>query len=196
MHSKEAYEQTITSKLEALPVPDMADAIWARIEAQLDLDMPTDDGGGNSPSSPPGGGLIGRAGIFLFVAALVLTFFLYTSRKNRDLVPETTIMNNRLDTIPIINISPPSTELGEEDDEPRNTKETPDATVVPLDSSQNLGAIPLLQFKMDSIQQSTAVVPPPVSLIDDSIPPKRKTGRGVQGLSGEDYRITPKKDPD
>ena len=48
MNNKQAYEITITSKLEALPLPDMEDAIWSRIEAQLDIDLPTDDGGGGT----------------------------------------------------------------------------------------------------------------------------------------------------
>ena len=50
MNERKAYEQTIKGKLEAIPLPDMEDAIWARIETQLDIDMPTDDGGGNAPS--------------------------------------------------------------------------------------------------------------------------------------------------
>ncbi|HEX2606857.1 MAG TPA: hypothetical protein VHK91_05735, partial [Flavisolibacter sp.] len=83
MHPKQAYEQTITSKLEALPVPDMADAIWARIEAQLDLDMPTDDGGGN-PSSPSGGGWAGKASLFAVIAAIVIVYFLRSRTEHPD----------------------------------------------------------------------------------------------------------------
>ena len=45
MKEKRAYEHIISGKLEALPVPDMEDIIWARIETRLDTDMPTDDGG-------------------------------------------------------------------------------------------------------------------------------------------------------
>ena len=76
MNQKKAYEQIITGKLEALPLPDLADAIWARIETQLDIDMPEGDGGpGSGPSS--GGGWIGGAGLFVFVAALITIFFTF-----------------------------------------------------------------------------------------------------------------------
>ena len=45
MRKKETYEVTLTSKLEALPLPNLEHMIWSRIEAELDIDMPTDDGG-------------------------------------------------------------------------------------------------------------------------------------------------------
>ena len=55
MRNKETYELTITSKLEALPLPNLEDAIWSRIEAQLDIDLPTDDGDGGNSGKGGGG---------------------------------------------------------------------------------------------------------------------------------------------
>ncbi len=81
MNQKAAYEITIAEKLEQLSVPDMVDAIWARIETQLDLDMPTDDGPANPPDNPPSGsGLWNRAGLVLFIAALVSILY-FTNKK-------------------------------------------------------------------------------------------------------------------
>jgi hypothetical protein len=76
MEQRAAYEITIAGKLDHLPVPDMADAIWARIERQLDIDLPTNDGGnGPAPSKPSGPGAMGW-GLSALLVALVTTFFL------------------------------------------------------------------------------------------------------------------------
>ena len=87
MNQKKAYEQTIAVKLEAIPLPDMADAIWARIENQLDIDMPTDDGGGNStPDAPSGFGWIGGSVLFVFAVALVSFFIINNNNKNKQTI--------------------------------------------------------------------------------------------------------------
>ena len=46
MDQRLPYEQLIGAKLQSLSIPDMEDMIWARVKAQLDIDMPTDDGDG------------------------------------------------------------------------------------------------------------------------------------------------------
>lgn len=43
MNNKQAYETLISSKLEELHVPDMQDAIWARIVLDLDNELPQND---------------------------------------------------------------------------------------------------------------------------------------------------------
>ena len=76
MNQKTAYEQIITGKLHALPVPDMADAIWARIETQLDLDMPqTDPPPTNPPGTPSGGIILGGISIVFVIALITYLFF-------------------------------------------------------------------------------------------------------------------------
>ena len=54
MDQRLPYEQLIGAKLQGLSIPDMEDMIWARVKAQLDIDMPTDDGDGgdDGPQSP------------------------------------------------------------------------------------------------------------------------------------------------
>ena len=80
MNQLKAYEITIKGKLEAIPLPDMEDAIWARIEAQLDTDMPTDDGS-NGPFDSPSGPWILGSSILAFLLTLIT---LYYTQKNPD----------------------------------------------------------------------------------------------------------------
>ncbi|MGZ5247199.1 MAG: hypothetical protein ACXWV5_09155, partial [Flavitalea sp.] len=74
MNQLKAYEITIKGKLEAIPLPDMEDAIWARIEAQLDTDMPTDDGN-NGPFDSPSGPLTLGSSILVFLITLLTLYF-------------------------------------------------------------------------------------------------------------------------
>jgi hypothetical protein len=80
MNPLKAYEITIKGKLEAIPLPDMEDAIWARIEAQLDTDMPTDDGNGGPFDSPSGPWILGSS----ILAFLLTILTLYYTQKNPD----------------------------------------------------------------------------------------------------------------
>jgi hypothetical protein len=75
MDQRLRYEQLISEKLESLPIPDMADAIWARIEAQLDIDLPTDEGGGTTPDAPSGPGMMGW-GLSVVIIALITAFLI------------------------------------------------------------------------------------------------------------------------
>jgi len=86
MRNKETYELTITSKLEALPLPNLEDAIWSRIEAQLDIDLPSDDGDGGTtptPGSPSGSWWLKGTGLFILAVAII-SFFTLTKSKNEN----------------------------------------------------------------------------------------------------------------
>ena len=80
MNQKATYELTITEKLEQLNAPDMVDAIWARIEAQLDIDLPTDDGPANPPAPTSGPGKWLNRGFIIAAVAIVL-IYLFNNRK-------------------------------------------------------------------------------------------------------------------
>src|SRR5689334_30169 len=89
MNGKAGYEQVITGKLEAIPLPDMADAIWSRIERELDADMPTDEGGdgpASGPSLPKGLILGGLSSLFLIS---ILAYFFLINKPNPQPIPET-----------------------------------------------------------------------------------------------------------
>jgi hypothetical protein len=191
MDRKKAYEQIIAGKLEALPLPDMADAIWSRIETQLDWEMPTDDGGGSGPGAPSGGNWMGRAGLFVFIAAFVTIFLIYKNNKKAEplVQPEPTVQpaqpplpagtNNlinqgRKGEIPL----------------PQNQEVVP-ATRSGADSASST-PLPVTLAPTDSVHQTTVIPPPFVPIGADTAPPKRKP-RGVTGITDDDYRIVPDK---
>ena len=197
MNGKPAYEQLIADKLQTLPVPDMADAIWARIETQLDIDLPNGDGGGESPApQAPGGGsnLLGQIGMLIGIVALLTFFIINKQNKQENIQPS---------------INPPATEVIQTDSTPPD-KAPPGNSIQPqmLQSNQTTATTPLpatpdsafnnavTNVTTDSTTtDNTAVAPPPVAaplpVTADSTAPKRR--RGV-ALSDADYRIVPKKD--
>ena len=193
MREKQTYENTITSKLEALPIPDMADAIWSRIEAQLDIDLPTDDGGGNTPGpgSPFGFGWLGGSALFILAAGVISFFFLANS-------------DNKAGDTPVT-LRPPQADsvgLGHSATDPPK-QNNPNITI-PLIPPNNPGDSALTN---DTSNLITSVTVPPaidstkqskdslVTLVPkkDSVTPGRRQ-RGVKGISDADYRIVPKKD--
>jgi hypothetical protein len=204
MNRKTTYEQLITEKLDDMPVPDMADAIWARIERQLDTDMPTDEGGDADPDpkGPSSGGWMIGSGLFVFVAALV-TIFLINKNKNKreESYPPTTIQrndsvlnNNEFRGDPtrtrVFNnevIDRPATEGS-----PGLTPGQPAPVVdAPAQSQDTITTVPRISdpapINQERQQDVTTVVPPPVR--NDSTPSKKS--RGVKGLTDNDYRIVP-----
>jgi hypothetical protein len=191
MDHKKEYEQTIASKLEALPLPDMANAIWSRIETQLDMDMPADDGGGNEPGSPSGGNWSGRAGLFVFIAAFVAIFLLYKNNKKTEPLfqPEQTTQPAQAPSLPETRNSIPNERSEPETSLPEN-RSADQINKSSEDSATNITTPPVL-LPPDSVQQTT-VVPLPSLPIADTIQSKRKT-RGVTGITDNDYRIVPAK---
>lgn len=189
MDHKKAYEHIITGKLEALPLPDMAEAIWARIETRLDMDMPADDGGGDEPDVPAGGGGWGRMGLFVFITAFVTAFLIYQNNKKTPAY------------IPSQIVQPAQPPLFKGDSshiskQPANIRPalTQNPVVVPLtnkapDSSSALLA-PTIPAGSDSAQPTSMQLPSlPVA---DTVLQKQKT-RGVTGITDNDYRIVPAK---
>jgi hypothetical protein len=199
MNEKAAYELTIAEKLELLTVPDKVDAIWARIEAMLDIDMPTDDGPEDPPVNPPSGsGLWNITGIAIFIAALIATIY-FTNKKpninsntiNTPRDSATTIINQPAST----NNKPPPAELI-----PQSPQRIMQDSSASLQSSLPLPAImdslsfkgsdepsPLLLDSAFNNLPATPVVTPPVDT-------GKKKGRGVKGITDDDYRIVPDKD--
>ena len=192
MDHKKAYEQTIASKLEALPLPAMADAIWARIETQLDIDLPTDEGGGIGPESPSGGNWIGRGGLFVFIAALVMSFLIYKNNKKPEPVsrPNRTTQQPVQSPLPAINTS--KTSEGRRNGAiPLPQNHSVDPPVNRSTDSLLTAPVTVLPAPVDSAQVSN-VLPPPVLPGSDTAPVKKKA-RGVPGITDNDYRIVPAK---
>lgn len=201
MNQKATYELTITEKLEQLNAPDMVDAIWARIEAQLDIDLPTDDGPTNPPAAPKSGPTkwINRG--FMIAAVAIVFIYFFNNRKQKTTsndqptitAPVTTPNNNdnpvRINSLGTNNAIAPQ----------RNSSApTTSSSVPPADSNATApvtGPV-LLQPDSNTVQTNTppVIAPPFVSPQKNTAPDSTKKGRGVKGITDNDYKIVPKKD--
>ncbi len=197
MNQRAKYEMTIADKLEQLSVPDMVDAIWSRIENQLDIDLPTDDGPPEPPSSPSaGGGAWTTPALVMAITAFIVTLFFIT-RKKADGDPA----GSAPESVPTLEApagaapgSPPA---------PSRTTAFPTgpagdqvSPLPPADSNFPAQTDASLQAPvMDSASNAgTAGMQPdatPSPATGDSIP---KKSRGVKGIKDDDYRVIPKRD--
>jgi hypothetical protein len=194
MNERTTYELTINEKLQHLPLPNLEEAIWARVKTQLDIDMPSDDGGGSDPGSPSGSGWTWGAGGFIFIAALVAVFLVFKKSKQQ---PFPTIANPVQTTTTSLTPAPQKRidshrAVGNKAPGPAPTLngETPPGLLAapPTDSvsvvTDNRLPVP------DTLQQTTLQLPPPA--VVDTARQKPKT-RGVPGITDNDYRIVPAK---
>ena len=193
MDERLKYEQLIGEKLQSLPIPDMQDAIWARVKAQLDIDLPTDDNdGGNSPQSPSGPHIIGW-GLSVVIIALVTTFFILKNKTKKQDPKNNSTTTEQVSSPSVQNNGPPlpNNSTIKRTNTPLSTGADNSAPVAANDSAmqQDLGiADPV---RNDSVQTS---FPPPLVTVP---PPKTDTaaqvkkGRGMP-INDSDYRIVPK----
>jgi hypothetical protein len=197
MDERLRYEQLIGGKLQSLPVPDMQDAIWARIKTQLDLDMPTDDGDdGNTPPSPTAPRILGW-GLSILIFALVTTYFLIKNKPSAK--------NNSVQPTTIEQTVSPNTE---NNSPPLQKQNTIDKTTAPVSTGANnsfndIGNDSLAQYSPvtnvqltdDSVR--TNFPSPSVTISSPQLPDTnsviKKKGRGMAGLGDSSYRIVPKK---
>lgn len=204
MNNLTTYEQLIADKLQQLPVPDMADAIWARIEQRLNVEMPLEDGGNNTGSSSlPGFQFPGKGIVFLFLAALVSVLF-YLNRPVKQVQNNNIPSNTNTISIPVQDLyKPPEEKLSVQPAESMYT----DKADLPIQYSRGDSfdtQTPASSTEPFSIINEKATLPKsaPVITIGQSIIPKNlspvqdsgtKKGRGVKGIGTDDYRIVPVK---
>lgn len=191
MSEKKAYEQIISSKLEALPLPDMADAIWGRIEAQLDIDLPTDGDGGGGPSPvPTPSGWMGGAGLLVFIAALISIFFI--TKNNQKETPLITPIQNVQKPVPAAPVENLQREREANRQRPRVQRETDnkeEASASPPQTSVDELPVDANSPLVADSSAATVIAPPPKQT--DTLPPVKRQ-RGVKGVTDNDYRIVPK----
>ena len=188
MNNQMTYEITIKKKLENIPVPDLSEMIWARIENELDAD-PGDGTDNNppSPSSPAGGIMLGGTAL-LFIIALMIYFL---NNKPNDIPQidkvQTTlpVQNNQPNLPPAnVNVQPTITSTNKKQE---NVAGTQEPLEIPVTSQTTIN---------DSMPMPDVVrgneIPLPLPKTMDTIPPKKT--RGVSGITNDDYKIVPKKD--
>jgi hypothetical protein len=198
MNQKASYEITITEKLRQLQAPDMRDAIWGRIQEQLDNDMPDDDNP-DTPDTPDKGGwrsMAWKVGPLAVIVAIITIFFINKNNRSSQPNDQQGQPVNRGPVTPVNTTSgsPPSPGNKINGRSPIENK----AANTPLQGSDSLYKQPLidppvvdtstkLNFTNAAVQQSSQS--PPVK--QETIP---KRSRGVKGISDKDYHITLKKD--
>lgn len=197
MNEQYSYDPLIAQKLAELPVPDMADAIWAGIDAHLKNDPPQDSS--NTPPKPSGG-LNTIGWVITGVAVVVVTALVIwlnsgnKNQKNNIVPPQQEIKPLQRDSItddsvvqqPVMKKTPVI---------PAPTSIFPDEPLLKPDSLINHPApsivIPALQ---DTTKNFTLPIPnqPKLPLLTpDTTKPK---GKGVKGLSDSDYKLLLKND--
>ena len=189
MNKQMTYEITIKKKLENIPVPDLSEMIWARIENELDTD-PGDSSDNNppSPSSPKGGIILGGTAL-LFIMAL--TFYFLTKKPNDipqiDKVQTTLpVQNNNQPNSPGTNANvQPNTRPDNINQE--NIADTSTQVEIPF-TSQSIINDSIVKTEIAQGNEIPLTLPKTM----DTIPVKKT--RGVPNISNNDYKIVPKKD--
>jgi hypothetical protein len=196
MNQRAQQEILIAEKLEQLSIPDMVDAIWSRIENQLDIDLPTDEGpGGPDAPSQPGKGAWVKPGIFLFVTAFFITIYFIINKKDKS--------SNSLpaETEKPLLISPDQPEKGPpgiyDKLNQKYLQTDQNGQLIPFTDSgaADLSVTPE-NINSDSVPQpvpdnNPVILMPPADLvIPDTV---KKKSRGVKGINPGDYKVVPSK---
>ncbi|MGG9962444.1 hypothetical protein [Ferruginibacter sp. SUN106] len=201
MNTPTPYENLIAAKLDQIPVPDMADSIWANIEMQLDADLDIDD---NKPSDNPGSVKPGMGkGFYFSILSAIIIALVIIYKENK----KTKNKNNILPVIPKTETVVPVADSSQSIKDPvqKNSTAIPqssnikDTTANPFNPGNRIifdslahQAIPQAQPDSSQPLLKNKIAPP--SLDSLTLPPINKP-KGVKGINDDDYKIkTGKKD--
>ncbi|HVI47326.1 MAG TPA: hypothetical protein VM802_20780 [Chitinophaga sp.] len=193
----------MAAKLDQIPVPDMADSIWASIDMQLDAVADTPD---NNPDNTAGEENIikydgkGWYG-FAAVTAAAASMWWYTHREHPvpekvspvKAVPAIQAPVQAADsntTIKPVEMKPPPIAPPKVKADTISGKDAVSAVAPETDSAAERM---LPWIKVDSLVKPHHKVYMPVIDSVNIPPPVRKT-RGVKGITADDYRISVQKD--
>ena len=195
MNEYTQYDLIMAEKLQTLPVPDLADAIWVRIERQLDIDMPATGDGDDPPAPPAGSGWMGGVLLSAVAGAFVLAF-LWMKKEDSKAVPQPLpVPAGQEEMLPVPQPADPAKQPAG-----KNAVFRPPGSpmVSPPDSAASQGqpadeqvALPVNRQPGQGPVVSDTVQP---QIIQDTVVTRPKPRRGVTGISRDDYRIVPKKD--
>jgi hypothetical protein len=180
------YEQLITAKLDEIPVPDMADSIWASIEMQLDAVPASPDNTQQSKKTIKfnGKGWYGIAGI----AAVTVAVWWYASQKDQTTEKAT----------PVITVPAPQPPLVDSSTSvPPVEKQLLPPVKPKKDTVEFIKALPKIDSTTRQILSAPAADSPLLKYQSIFIPtrdsvsaPPPKKSRGVKGISEDDYKIS------
>lgn len=189
------YEEIIAKKMEELPVPDLQDAIWSSIQANLGSPLPDLSDGGTATSqvvTVSTGKIV--TGIIISVIIITITVMVANRKKK---------MKQQTNPIPVITLPPaPADDSSLGKGEKRITtvpyvKSDSGVTVTsPPSKDTSVLITPVFPVTHPSDSSISKI---PVSPVKDTLPvlpgnqPKKKT-IGVTGISDSSYKISGKKD--
>jgi hypothetical protein len=187
------YEQTIAELKDGIEIPDMADAIWGRVEAVLDVEMPAND----TPATPgkpffknPAVWIIGAGVIAIIIALFLLSRNRRTEPPPQRDLPQQTEPTIKPDTLMKQGFKPPDTQRAVPE---KNTSTTAQKHVADTATHS-----PFINEKPDSLLKTSPPViappainmPPPGTMNPSiSIKPHKKYGVIV---SDSDYKFNVK----
>lgn len=184
-----AYEQMIAEKLEGVEIPDMADAIWARIETALDVEMPVND----TPAviKNPAVWII-SAGILALIIALFILFRSGTTAPSpQPDLPQHTQPAIKPDTMLKQDLTPPA--MPKHNPDKNKRKPFADTAAFKNKGTDSLLKIPPAIIAPPVIISPPAVKAPPAGTLNPSveIKPRKKYGVEVPD-SGYRFNMKPK----
>jgi hypothetical protein len=200
LNLKTTYEEIITEKLEqALPIPDMADAIWARIEMQLDATPDADGDASPSVESIPAKAIMGKTLAIVIggiLTLIVLFILLKKNAKKREKTKEPPPVQQTIKVNPGISSPDTASNTGSLikpaaiPDNPVKPGTISNSDATPFLKKDSTFNQPLQNIQKDSTQ--SAIIPRTVTMPSDSgiiVAPPYKKPRGVPGISNDDYKI-------
>lgn len=195
MNKTTSYEKLIAAKLDEIPVPDMSDAIWSGIEAQLNEVVPSSQ----EVRMPKfkGKGLFVSAGAC--ITATVMIFYFASRHQPKKTSPEKPlppVQNNVTvtDTLfladSVKKITFPTRPLKINKDtillnEVQQNGTTGDSTSAAISLPEHQDSSHLESFLPAPVIDSGYQSPPPIRI---------KKPKGVKGITDEDYKISTKRD--
>ncbi|RYY70112.1 MAG: hypothetical protein EOO13_07615 [Chitinophagaceae bacterium] len=202
MNKKTTYEVAITEKVAQLPVPDMADSIWAKIAIGLDAASPGDVSNPEAPSEPlPAKTAMLTTKVWLAVitivaiAALIL-IFIKNKRKERKAAPKQAPAamqvepQTRKDSVDTNTTTLPGATVSEPTLKPQQPVDSVSATRLTPLTNQPITNEPMPNKMGDSLLLSNKPVITGKPDSTTNIPPPIKKPRGVGGIQDSDYKIT------
>jgi len=182
------YDHLIAAKLEQIPVPDMADSIWASIETQLDAAMDVPD---KKPMpTPKGKGWYGFAAITIAMTAL----WWYSSRPQKNIKPQ--------QQAPVPVITAPVTDSPVLIEHPEKKMipvmpipEKKDSTSLTEPAADSVHTVDSTTERILPLGKREPRLGKPLPVVDSvSVLPHTKKPKGVKGISPDDYKISADKD--
>jgi hypothetical protein len=178
------YEQLIAERLEGIAIPDMADAIWVRIETVLDVELPV-----NEPTATPGKPFFNNPAVWLIsagIVAIIIAIFLLLRNSNPAPTPPRDLPQHTHPTIQ------PDTSLQQDYKPPPDIPRSAKKNTSPVNEKRvadTLMHMPFIKTATDSFLKKPPVitVPPPGTgkpLIE--VKPRKKYGVEV---SDSDYKF-------